>query len=446
MEKLRRNISSEHPNILNIKCGLHILNLAIQRALKHQDMLETFKKNQSIVNFFTSSHYWLGRLRDWMRDNGVKKGLRTYTATRWYSAVQVALSVQGVEEGLMVCLGEGYATQNPLPNKVSTILQTPNHFANTRALVKLLKPLTDAIARLEKLNASLDQTFIAMITCYRQVKQTDIEPEYRSWKAAVMTAISSVAKRFDHPAYFVALFLNPVWQTMAISRKYNVESITKEILKLAKGFGFLKSQCIQMKSDVADYIVLAQAGGNWDDIDLWSWWNQQLRCQQLRLFALKILSVRPHTAAVERLFSSLGFTKTKSRSQLGVEKLKMMAVIRTRIRIQEEKSKRARSFPSNKRVLGHPEEEESGEGEDHTVDEEIMELVDPEGPEGLGPIRVESDDSPDEELEQGLAGPREDMTLANVFFNIETYRESQPRNAGGLVEEDESDFSINDIL
>jgi uncharacterized protein DUF659 len=107
MEKLRRDISSEHPNILNIKCGLHTLNLAIQRALKHQDLLETFKRNQSIVNFFTSSHYWLGRLRDWMRDNGVKKGLRTYTATRWYSAVQVALSVQGVEEGLMVCLGEG---------------------------------------------------------------------------------------------------------------------------------------------------------------------------------------------------------------------------------------------------------------------------------------------------------------------------------------------------
>ena len=54
----------------------------------------------------------------------------------------------------MVCLGD-YATQNPLLNKVSTILQTPNHFANTKALVKLLKPLTDAIARLEKLNASL---------------------------------------------------------------------------------------------------------------------------------------------------------------------------------------------------------------------------------------------------------------------------------------------------
>ena len=91
-----------------------------------------------------------------------------------------------------------------------------------------------------------------------------------------------------------------------------------------------------------------------------------------RLFELKMLSVRPHTAAVERLFSSLAFTKTKSRSQLGVEKLKRMAVIRTRIRVEEEKRKPARSFPSNKRVLNHPEEDE--EREDETVNEEIVSL------------------------------------------------------------------------
>ena len=158
-----------------------------------------------------------------------------------------------------------------------------------------------------------------------------------------------------------------------------------------------------------------------------------------------MLSVRPHTAAVERLFSSLAFTKTKSRSQLGVEKLKRMAVIRTRIRVEEEKRKPARSLPSNKRVLNHPEEDE--EREDKTVNEEIMELVEPEGPEGPEPIRVESDDSPDEELEQGRSS--EDKTLVDVFFNIETYYENQPRSTGSLeqvVEGDESDFSINDIL
>jgi len=138
MEKLRRVISNEYPNILGIKCALHILNLAIQRALKHDAMLDVFKKNQTIVNFFRSSHYWLGRLRDWMGENGIRKGLKTYTATRWYSAIQVAMSVEGVEEGLMVCLGEGFATQNPLPSKVSTILQEPGHFIKTRLLILLL--------------------------------------------------------------------------------------------------------------------------------------------------------------------------------------------------------------------------------------------------------------------------------------------------------------------
>jgi hypothetical protein len=106
-----------------------------------------------------------------MEENGIRKGLKTYTATRWYSAIQVAMSVEGVEEGLMVCMGEGFATQNPQPSKVSTVLQEPGHFIKTRLLVTLLKPLTDSIARLEKLSASLDQTFISIITSYRQVQQ-----------------------------------------------------------------------------------------------------------------------------------------------------------------------------------------------------------------------------------------------------------------------------------
>ena len=275
--------------------------------------------------------------------------------------------------------------------------------------------LLNAIARLEKLSASLDQTFIAIITCYREVQQTDIDLEYQSWKVAVLTAISSLAKRLNHPAYFVALFLNPGWQTMAISRKYNIESITKEILILAKRFGFPRSQCIELKSDVADYIVLAQARGNWDGIELWRWWDQQLRCQQLRLFALKLLSVRPHTAAVERLFSSLSFTKTKSRSQLGVERMKMMAVIRSRIQVHLQKEKaRVRSFPSNKRarVLNDLEQEEEIEGQADEV--EIIEVTsEPE------PIRVENGDSSDEEG-GSTREESEDKTLVDVFFNIET--------------------------
>src|SRR4029077_5719381 len=256
MEKLWRDVSNEHPNILSIKCGLYCLNLATQSALNHQPLVDTFKRNLTIVNFFTSSHYWLSRLRVWMRDNGIAKGLHTYTATRWYSAVQVALSVEGLQEGLMVCLGEGFTTRNPLPQKVNSILQSLDHFTKTRSLVRLLKPITDAIARLERLDASLDQIFISIITSYRRVQQAEVDEECESWRATVLSAISSAGKRFSHPVYFVALFLNPEWQTIAISRKYNAESITKEVLILAKNFGFSKNQCIQIKSDIADYITL----------------------------------------------------------------------------------------------------------------------------------------------------------------------------------------------
>jgi hypothetical protein len=58
-----------------------------------------------------------------------------------------------------------------------------------------------------------------------------------------------------------------------------------------------------------------------------------------------------------------------------------------------------------------------GRRDTETVNEE---LVEPEGPEGPEPIRVESDDSPDEELESS-----EDKTLVDVFsIYIETYYEN----------------------
>lgn len=433
MEKLRRDVSNEHPNILSIKCGLHILNLAIQGAIKNQGMMDVFKRNQSVVNFFTSSHYWLNRLREWMQKNGVAKGLHTYTATRWYSAVQVVLSVAGLEEGLMVCLGESFSTQNPLPQKINTILQSPNHFTKTRSLANVLKPLTDAISRLERLDASLDQIFISIITSYRQVQEAEVDEECRSWRGAVLSAISSAAKRFDQPVYFVALFLNPEWQTMAISRKHDADSITKETLILAKNFGFSKNQCIQIKSDIANYIVLVQARRRRDGMEPWNWWNQQTKCQQLRLLALKILSVRPHTAAVERLFSSLGLTKTKSRNRLNVERMKMMAMIRSRIQAHDDKGRSARSFASNKRAT---EEQEQDSEEHHAVDDEVMEAE---------PVQFDQHESGSDE--QGEFEGLEDKTLIDEFFDIETYCRDEPDNtrqeeAGG----DESDFSINDIL
>jgi hypothetical protein len=39
--------------------------------------------------------------------------------------------------------------------------------------------------------------------------------------------------------------------------------IAKEVLILAKSFGFSKSQCLQLKSDIPDYMMLVQERGHW---------------------------------------------------------------------------------------------------------------------------------------------------------------------------------------
>jgi hypothetical protein len=121
----------------------------------------------------------------------------------------------------------------------------------------------------------------------------------------------------------------------------------------------------------------------------------------------------------------LGLAKTTSRNRLGVEKLKMTALIRSRIQDK-------RTFPSNER-------EQEGLREEEGEETETMEVE-------IESLHVDDEESDESGQDTRFAG--EDKTLVEVFFNIETYNDqSQPRNteqeeAGGY----ESDFSINDIL
>ncbi|CAG8670320.1 18042_t:CDS:2, partial [Cetraspora pellucida] len=47
----------------------------------------------------------------------------------------------------------------------------------------------------------------------------------------------------------------------------------------------------------------------------------------LRRFAIKIFSIIPHSAAVERLFSSLGLVKTKSRNKMSPTLMRMLGML-----------------------------------------------------------------------------------------------------------------------
>ena len=61
-------------------------------------------------------------------------------------------------------------------------------------------------------------------------------------------------------------------------------------------------------------------------------WSLIVNAPYLHKFAMKIFAIVPHSAAVERLFSSLNITKTKVRNNMSIPTLKMLATIRANLR------------------------------------------------------------------------------------------------------------------
>ena len=64
-------------------------------------------------------------------------------------------------------------------------------------------------------------------------------------------------------------------------------------------------------------------------------WMKMTGVPLLRQFAMKVFAIVPHAAAVDRLFSSLSMTKTKSRNNMNIKTLKMIATIRATLRKTE---------------------------------------------------------------------------------------------------------------
>ncbi len=84
MVRLRTDFQTENPHIFPIRCCLHHFNLIAKDISKLPFAKTIIKRNARLVSFFTSSHLWISRLRDWMKSqSGPKRYLRSLCETRW---------------------------------------------------------------------------------------------------------------------------------------------------------------------------------------------------------------------------------------------------------------------------------------------------------------------------------------------------------------------------
>ena len=152
--------------------------------------------NAKIVAFFNSSHYWGGQLEKHKAKHNITRSLKTHTATRWYSLI---LQAQSVQEHRYVL----YATSNLLqthsvlsaalvelclredaqvntysivkPDFVRTILD-PAHWQKTNQLICLCKPLVDMIGNLKSCNTTLVDCMLELIKAEQKIATITIKP------------------------------------------------------------------------------------------------------------------------------------------------------------------------------------------------------------------------------------------------------------------------------
>ena len=129
------------------------------------------KSKCMIVNFFTLSHVWFHKSKEWEEKNGTngkrKYSLDSLCQTQWYSMTKVCLD-EDAYECFFFQSKENVGTDENHPNIKGTVLLAINkyHFANNADLSQALNPIADAISPLGSPYSTIATIYLAMIQLY----------------------------------------------------------------------------------------------------------------------------------------------------------------------------------------------------------------------------------------------------------------------------------------
>lgn len=222
-------------------------------------MAKVVAGNKQIINYFNSSAFFSEHLATWRKQNGVTRGLQSACVTRWFTFAKVCLSVDEHELGLLKCveMAEDQSISTPsMPQDVRQLVRTRNHFTANKALVLFLKPVVDALARLEQDSTSLGDIWKEICAVYLAINRIDISvwPGYADFKKDCLPYIHQRAQVYNEPIYTVAFFLSPAYCQVAVSGIYPIKQIKKMIVTIAHVWGYSKPDCINMKDQAQRYL------------------------------------------------------------------------------------------------------------------------------------------------------------------------------------------------
>ena len=217
--------------LITFPCSLHVLNNLIKDICKDDKVAPVVSANSKLTSFFTSSHFWLESARSWMKVNNITKGLTTLARTRWYSMSQVCLCGNSFKSFFFSAMLKSNDTSDDSP-VISHSVQdciSSRHFNLNSQLVDVIKPISDAIGRLESQEATVVD---AMIEIFKIAKQLRGLPDYNPFKECATLALARRVRVFDDCTNFLLLYLSPKHKALAISKNIPLKTCEEGCSKL----------------------------------------------------------------------------------------------------------------------------------------------------------------------------------------------------------------------
>jgi hypothetical protein len=331
MIALRNSLSDAYPNIIGLPCALHVINLMIKDLCNVDPAFLTDIKH--LITFYNDG-IWKATAEKWAKDQGKPRAVPTYARTRWYSLAKISMSIDHYETWLKS------ATQLPnmpeIQEHYKDLLNDAYLYPKNKEFLHIVQLFSNAIGNLESSNAHPGEVMVEMLRIRFLLLDVKVSSDFgKSLKVAAIKVLNARWPQFDTPVHWLGLALDPLTKNLA--KKVSLSTLEECMIEVGRAWKVTAGEMIEVGSDWKKYWQIPKPDLCLDTItERW----ESLRLPALKKFALRLLSIVPHAAQVESLFSKLAAIKTKGRNSMDVKHLQQIAHIKEALSKGSRKRKR----------------------------------------------------------------------------------------------------------
>lgn len=328
----REIIQEKYPNIENIRCIAHAINLIACDIVKEGFGERLLRKVNILGSFFRNSHQGCAKLTQLIKENNISGGgIKLYCKTRWTTASDSVDSIIRLEPALEQIVT---SDSNLLNDKVKRVIQTRNFFSDLRILSFVLSPLRKAVLALESRSATLGDCFLSLILLSAVLKKLP-RSFNQNFRNHCFNVINERFEEFDDDKYITCFFLDPRFRPEPNSetKPLNDKAYSRAVRCLTttgKRLGFDLQESRVLCEQIKDYrsskppFDLDKSCCAGDPLNWWDLIYTDPRPGSLPIVARHLLAICPNSASCERGFSTLGWLYNDRRLNLNIDRLESM--------------------------------------------------------------------------------------------------------------------------